>query len=108
MPFPKAVRGELAAYPARVKALHRRDLAAGYGRVWLPDALDRKLPNVAAEWKWQYVFPSVAGPACRGTAGRGAIDFEFGAGRPDRTRRFGRFKCLCRAASEGTGPRCDG
>jgi hypothetical protein len=27
-------------------------------RVYLPDALDRKLPHAAAEWVWQYVFPS--------------------------------------------------
>jgi len=34
-----------------------RDRAAGWGRVVLPDALDRKYPNAAAEWGWQWVFP---------------------------------------------------
>jgi integron integrase len=56
--LPAAVRDELAAHLDRVRALHGRDLARGYGRVELPDALDRKLPGAAAEWRWQYVFPS--------------------------------------------------
>jgi site-specific recombinase XerD len=33
-------------------------LAAGLGRVCLPDALDRKVPNAARAFWWQYVFPS--------------------------------------------------
>jgi integron integrase len=56
--FPAAVRDELPAHLDRVRALHQRDLARGYGRVFLPDALDRKLPAAAAEWRWQYVFPA--------------------------------------------------
>ncbi len=38
--------------------LHQRDIAAGFGAVWLPHALARKYPNAAREWMWQYVFPS--------------------------------------------------
>jgi integron integrase len=41
----------------RAKAVHESDLAAGWGRVVLPDALDRKYPAAAAEWRWQFVFP---------------------------------------------------
>jgi hypothetical protein len=37
---------------------HREDLAAGFGSVYLPGALDRKYPNAAREWRWQYVFPA--------------------------------------------------
>ncbi|MGE4358946.1 MAG: integron integrase, partial [Lysobacteraceae bacterium] len=37
---------------------HGRDLAAGGGEVWLPDALARKFPNAGREWAWQYVFPA--------------------------------------------------
>jgi len=33
-------------------------LAAGFGQVYLPYALDRKYPNASREWGWQYVFPS--------------------------------------------------
>lgn len=42
----------------RTRMLHDADLAAGFGRVWLPYALERKLPNAAAAWGWQYVFPA--------------------------------------------------
>jgi len=42
----------------RVKALHRQDLEAGYGAVYLPDALERKYPGAARDWGWQYAFPS--------------------------------------------------
>ncbi|OQA19254.1 MAG: Tyrosine recombinase XerD [Chloroflexi bacterium ADurb.Bin360] len=41
-----------------VRRLHEQDLAKGFGAVYLPDALDRKYPNAAREWIWQYVFPS--------------------------------------------------
>lgn len=42
----------------KVAALHRADLAEGFGRANLPFALARKYPNAAAEWGWQFVFPS--------------------------------------------------
>ncbi|MBU6485615.1 MAG: integron integrase [Betaproteobacteria bacterium] len=38
--------------------LHQRDLAEGFGAVWLPGALARKYPAAAREWAWQYVFPA--------------------------------------------------
>lgn len=41
-----------------VSALHDEDLAEGFGRANLPFALARKYPNAAAEWGWQFVFPS--------------------------------------------------
>ncbi len=37
---------------------HRLDLAHGQGSVQLPDALARKYPGAAEEWKWQFVFAS--------------------------------------------------
>jgi len=43
---------------ARVQELHRQDLAAGQGDVYLPYALDRKYPNAGREWMWQYIFPA--------------------------------------------------
>ncbi|MEW9625890.1 tyrosine-type recombinase/integrase [Rhodanobacter geophilus] len=43
---------------AEARRLHERDLDAGFGAVWLPHALDRKYPNAAREWAWQYVFPA--------------------------------------------------
>jgi hypothetical protein len=38
---------------ARVRHLHGRDLAAGYGEVYLPFALERKYPKAARDWGWQ-------------------------------------------------------
>lgn len=40
------------------RALHQRDLAEGFGAVYLPYALERKYPNASREWGWQYVFPA--------------------------------------------------
>ncbi len=57
-PLPTAVRPGLMAHLDRVRALHVADLADGWGRVWLPDALSRKYPRAAAEWCWQWVFPA--------------------------------------------------
>jgi len=48
----------LRAHLERVRALHERDLAAGFGAVYLPDALALKYRNAARAWGWQYVFPS--------------------------------------------------
>jgi integron integrase len=56
--LPSAVQEKLTEHLKRVKTLHDRDLAAGHGTVYLPDALDRKYPKASKEWGWQYVFPS--------------------------------------------------
>jgi integrase len=56
--MPAAVKPRLRQHLDRVQRLHESDLAAGFGRVYLPEALDRKLPHAAAEFRWQYVFPS--------------------------------------------------
>lgn len=48
----------LKAHLEKVKALHERDLQAGFGEVYLPDALALKYPNAAKAWGWQWVFPS--------------------------------------------------
>lgn len=42
----------------KVRRLHQRDLAGGFGAVELPYALARKKPGADKEWGWQYVFPS--------------------------------------------------
>jgi len=42
----------------KVEIIHQKDLAAGYGDVYMPYALDRKYPNANKEWGWQYFFPS--------------------------------------------------
>jgi integron integrase len=56
--LPEAIKERLRTHIEKVKALHERDLSAGFGEVFLPDALERKYPNAGKEWGWQYVFPS--------------------------------------------------
>lgn len=56
--MPDSVIEPLKEHLLRVRRLHQEDLAKGGGAVYLPDALDRKFPNAACEWLWQYVFPS--------------------------------------------------
>jgi integron integrase len=40
------------------RALHEKDLAQGYGTVYLPYALAEKYPNAATDVRWFWVFPS--------------------------------------------------
>jgi integrase len=56
--LPVALVELLRAHLERVRELHRQDLADGFGAVYLPYALERKYPNAAREWIWQYIFPS--------------------------------------------------
>jgi len=41
-----------------VRLTHEKDLADGYGDVFLPNALARKYPSAGSKWAWQYVFPA--------------------------------------------------
>ena len=56
--LPAAVKEPLADHLDRVHQRHQHDLAAGFGRVYVPDALQRKYPNANREWGWQWVFPA--------------------------------------------------
>jgi len=55
--LPTSLKCALREQLKRAKVIHERDLAEGWGRVLLPDALDRKYPNAPKEWRWQWVFP---------------------------------------------------
>ena len=56
--LPQSVLEDLRNHLVQVRTLHREDLMAGYGNVYLPFALARKYPSAGREWLWQYVFPS--------------------------------------------------
>jgi integron integrase len=58
VPLPKRLRDPLHERIERTRVVDAQDLAAGLGRVWLPDALVRKHANAATELGWQYVFPA--------------------------------------------------
>ena len=55
--FPAGSKEELKKHLATTKAIHHQDLAAGWGKAALPDALAKKYPNAEIEWRWQWVFP---------------------------------------------------
>lgn len=55
--LPQSLNAPLQAHLKKVQAIHEKDLADGWGRVLLPDALDRKYPNAPKDWRWQWVFP---------------------------------------------------
>ena len=57
-PLPVSLIPQLERQIARVKVIHQEDRAAGYGDVYLPDAIRKKFPRAAKEFMWQYVFPA--------------------------------------------------
>lgn len=56
--LPVTLGPTLQAQLVKVRTLHDADLLEGFGEVYLPYALERKYPNAAKEWCWQYVFPA--------------------------------------------------
>jgi site-specific recombinase XerD len=55
--LPARVAEKLQAHLQEVQRYHRQDLADGYGRVRLPDALGRKYPHAPVIRSLQWVFP---------------------------------------------------
>ncbi len=58
--LPRGVSVALRDHLHEVWELHQKDLAAGFGAVYLPHALQRKYPGAPHAWGWQYVFPAPA------------------------------------------------
>lgn len=56
--LPQMAANPLILHLERVRSLHGKDLAEGFGEVHLPYALERKYPDAGRNWGWQYVFPS--------------------------------------------------
>ncbi len=55
--LPESLKRPLQDHLKKVKTVHDRDLADGWGCVLLPDALDRKYPIAPREWRRQWAFP---------------------------------------------------
>ena len=55
--LPESLKQSLQRHLETTKTTHEKDLAEGWGRVRMPDALDRKYPNAPTDWRWQWVFP---------------------------------------------------
>jgi integron integrase len=56
--LPQALREPLRVQIAEALRVHGRDLADGFGRVYLPHALERKYPHADRHPRWQWVFPA--------------------------------------------------
>ncbi len=56
--LPNSVIEDLRAQIQEVTALHQYDMAAGFGEVYMPNALAKKYPNAGKSLGWQYLFPA--------------------------------------------------
>lgn len=56
--LPDELVSPLQRHLERVKEAGAHAARHGFGGVELPYAIDRKYPNAAREWAWQYVFPA--------------------------------------------------
>ena len=56
--LPEAAREPLLRHLEGVRRQYECDLDRNFAGATLPDALERKYPNAAREWAWQYVFPA--------------------------------------------------
>lgn len=55
--LPQKLIPELKEHIEKVRSLHNKDLADGWGAVSMPGALARKYPTGSKEFKWQWLFP---------------------------------------------------
>ena len=56
--LPESLLADLGAQIQYARDVHRADVAEGFGRTYLPFALERKYPGAGIEFRWQFVFPS--------------------------------------------------
>ena len=56
--LPQSLMAPLTEHLRGRRALFEDDLAKGMASVYLPDALERKYVNAAADWSWLYLFVS--------------------------------------------------
>ncbi len=57
VPLPQKIKEQLKVQVAKIEEIHKKDMADGYGTVYMPYALERKYPNAKFETKWQFLFP---------------------------------------------------
>ena len=57
VPLPQKIKERLKVQVNMVEEIHQKDMADGYGTVYMPYAFERKYPNAKFETKWQFLFP---------------------------------------------------
>jgi len=55
--LPASLKEPLRDHLLKVKEIHQKDLSDGWGRVPVPNALEKKYPNACTDWSWQWIFP---------------------------------------------------
>ncbi len=58
VPLPLKLKEQLKEQIQRVKTVHEKDLADGYGSVYMPHDLALEYKNASKDIKWQYLFPA--------------------------------------------------
>ncbi len=56
VPMPEMLVVPLKTQIEQVMHQHEQDLAAGFGSIYMPNALSRKYPHADKELRWQYLF----------------------------------------------------
>ena len=57
VPLPKCLREPLSEHLKAIRPLQEADRAAEVPGVYMPNALDRKMPKAGKRWEWFWVFP---------------------------------------------------
>lgn len=58
VPLPHSLVKPLMDQMAIARHLHEIDIKRGMPGVYVPNALDRKYPNIGCEWGWFWIFPA--------------------------------------------------
>jgi len=56
--LPESLKERIKNHLEKIKENHKEELKKGYGRVFMPNQLDKKYPAASKSWAWQFVFPS--------------------------------------------------
>ena len=56
--LPESLRAALLEQRERLHALYEQDRQEGLAGVWLPPAVENKIPTAGTQWIWQWYFPS--------------------------------------------------
>jgi integron integrase len=57
LPLPLKLKDRLKVQIQLAEDLHKKDLADGYGSVYMPYAFEKKFPSAYRETMWQFIFP---------------------------------------------------
>ncbi|MEO0509897.1 MAG: integron integrase, partial [Verrucomicrobiota bacterium] len=57
VPLPRSLRETLVDHFAKIRPLHEADRTAKVPGVYMPGALEKKMPKAGQRWEWFWVFP---------------------------------------------------